>query len=100
MASSQAASPPPTTTIRFPLKNGPSQVAQYDTPLPANCASPGTPRCLWEAPVASITAGAAQVPWSVSMTKRVPSLRTPVTEALTSSAPNFTACCSIFCDRS
>ena len=36
------------------LKNGPSQVAQYDTPLPANASSPSIPSFLGFAPVAII----------------------------------------------
>ena len=49
------APPPDTTNSRF-LKNGPSQVAQYETPLPANASSPSTPSFLGVAPVAIITA--------------------------------------------
>src|SRR5207253_4100097 len=43
VASSSAVSPPPTTTMSSPLKNGPSHVAQYDTPLPLNCCSAAMP---------------------------------------------------------
>jgi hypothetical protein len=31
--------PPPKTATIFSLKNGPSQVAQYEIPLPRNCFS-------------------------------------------------------------
>ena len=42
-ASSNATSPPPATaTVRF-RKNAPSQVAQYETPIPVSLSSPGTP---------------------------------------------------------
>ena len=34
-----------TTATSLPVKNAPSQVAQYDTPIPASSSSPGTPRC-------------------------------------------------------
>ena len=39
-ASSRAELPPPTTTISFPVKKSPSQVAQYDIPLPLKVSSP------------------------------------------------------------
>ena len=41
------------------LKNGPSHVAQYDTPLPENSSSPLIPIFLGFAPVAIITACAS-----------------------------------------
>ena len=40
-ASSSAEFPPPTTTTLFPVKNSPSQVAQYEMPRPLNWFSPG-----------------------------------------------------------
>src|SRR5688572_12514283 len=55
VASSSAVSPPPTTTMSSPLKNGPSHVAQYDTPLPLNCCSDGMPSLRGEAPVHTMT---------------------------------------------
>ena len=59
VASSMAESPPPTTTISCPLKNGPSHVAQYETPRPARASSPFTPSLRGLAPVHMITASAS-----------------------------------------
>ena len=47
-------SPPPTTYISKSSKKDPSQVAQYETPLPVNSFSPGQPIGLDDAPVAII----------------------------------------------
>ena len=54
-ASCAALFPPPTMRTFLFTKNMPSQVAQYATPLPRNSFSPGTFKCLWDAPVAKIT---------------------------------------------
>ena len=43
IASSTAVSPPPITATSLSLKNAPSQVAQYETPLPVSSFSPGHP---------------------------------------------------------
>ena len=59
VASSMAESPPPTTTISCPLKNGPSQVAQYETPRPASADSPARPSLRGLAPVHMMTASAS-----------------------------------------
>ena len=56
VASSIAESPPPTTINSKFLKNGPSHVAQYDTPFPENSSSPSIPIFFGFAPVAIITA--------------------------------------------
>ena len=55
IASSAAAKPAPITKISIPVKNSPSQVAQYATPLPVNSCSPGKPNFLGAAPVAITT---------------------------------------------
>ncbi len=46
--------PPPATITSKPSKKGPSQMAQYATPLPKNSSSPGTPNFLGLLPVAMI----------------------------------------------
>src|SRR5574340_408981 len=53
--SSNALSPPPTTTSFFPLKNHPSQVAQYETPRLSNSFSPGMFKWFGLAPVEMIS---------------------------------------------
>ena len=45
------------TAMTCPRKNAPSQMAQYDTPLPANSASPGMPSFTGVPPAVRITAG-------------------------------------------
>ena len=59
IASSAAANPAPTTNTSRSLKNSPSHVAQYATPLPVNSFSPVNPSFLGLAPVAIITL----LPW-------------------------------------
>ncbi len=54
IASSIAESPPPTTTISFPEKKKPSQVAHEETPWPISCCSCGRPSQRAEAPLAMI----------------------------------------------
>ena len=54
-ASSNAESPPPTTTIVFSLKKAPSQVAQAETPRPWSRCSESSPSQRALAPVATIT---------------------------------------------
>ena len=61
VASSIAESPPPTTIISWFLKNAPSHVAQYETPLPANVCSLSSPIFLGFAPVQTITEFASKV---------------------------------------
>ena len=56
VASSIAESPPPTTTMSWPRKKKPSQVAQDETPWPRNSCSPGTPSGRQAEPVARMTA--------------------------------------------
>ena len=50
--SSAAAKPPPITNTFFPVKNSPSQVAQYATPCPRNSLSPSNPASRGWAPAA------------------------------------------------
>ena len=86
--------------MRFPLKKGPSQVAQYETPLPDSSASPDTPRVRCLAPVARMTVSVVMGPRSVSTTKMPSFLVIEETVAFSTSAPNFRACSSIFCVKS
>ena len=46
VASSIAVSPPPTTTMCWPRKKNPSQVAHQDTPCPDSSSSRGRPSFL------------------------------------------------------
>src|ERR1700722_2648880 len=61
VASSMAVSPPPTTTMSFPRKKNPSQVAQVDTPCPSRCFSDSMPSMRADAPAATIRVSVSYV---------------------------------------
>ena len=91
-ASSTATSPPPTTaTVRF-LKNAPSHVAQYETPMPESFSSPGTPSLECDAPVASMTAFATKSPSAVWTIFSLAAFSTPCTSAVINETPRLSAC--------
>jgi len=100
VASSIAESPPPTTTISLPLKNGPSHVAQYDTPLPASSPSPGTPSLRGLAPVAMITALAVYSSEAVITRNGRRAKSTLVTSSSTIAVPILSACARMSSMRS
>ncbi len=72
MDSSTAANPPPITNTSLPVKNSPSQVAQYATPRPRNSSSPVNPILRGWAPVA-ITTASVRYSCLVPFTIKVPS---------------------------
>ncbi len=78
-----------------PLKNAPSQIAQYETPLPAYSISPGTSSFTGVPPAVTITAGERYTsPFSTVVSKDPSaSLCTfPTRTDVRISAPNFVAC--------
>ena len=93
-ASEMAVSPPPTTATCFPLKNAPSHVAQYDTPLPVSSASRGSPSGRGLAPMARITVRASTVWPSTTSFLTSPAKSTDSTVAYVTASPKRAACCS------
>ena len=90
-ASSNAESPPPTTTISFSLKKAPSQVAQALTPRPWNRCSDSRPSHRALAPVAMMTERARYSSlWTVTRNGRSEK-STLVTSSVTNSAPKRSA---------
>ena len=90
-ASSNAVSPPPTTTICFSLKNEPSQVAQAETPRPCRRCSDSSPSQRALAPVATITAFARYSSRSTQTRNGRSEKSTFVTSSVTYSAPKRSA---------
>src|SRR5215471_2196152 len=95
-ASSIAESPPPTTTISFPEKKNPSQVAHEETPCPINCCSCGKPSHRADAPLAMISV-CAWTCWCPKCRVNGRWLRSALVKcAMRYSAPNRSACLRMF----
>src|SRR5215217_2696765 len=102
-AASKAGSPGPTIATFLFLKKGPSQTAQYETPLPFNSFSPFTFKSLGVLPNARISAlleYSSSLLFVFTIKPPPPSSLCSVMESTSSyanSAPKFLACCSNFC---
>ena len=99
-ASSNATSPPPTTAVILFLKNAPSHVAQYETPMPVSLSSPSTFNLEGEFPVAIINALASNVPSSVVTVLTSPVTSSEITSVHTFSISNLSACSDILRPKS
>ncbi len=92
VASSIAESPPPTTTMCWPRKKKPSQVAQDETPWPSSSCSPGTPSGRQAEPVARMTARAWYSVLPIHTRFTAPRSSTRDTSSVMYSAPKRSAC--------
>src|SRR5215211_4914715 len=103
-AASKAGSPAPTIATFLFLKKGPSQTAQYETPLPFNSFSPFTFKSLGVLPNARIRAWpeyslSLLFVFTIKPLPRPSSLCSVMesTSSYANSAPKFLACCSNLC---
>src|SRR3989344_3201628 len=100
IASSMAASPPPTTISSLPLKKNPSQVAQEEIPLERNLVSDGRLSQRDDAPVAMIMVS-PEYSWSPAQTLNGRAEKsTFVTSSKITSEPNRLAWSTMACINS